>query len=277
MPRPPGGPDLPEGPVSPPLDELPPLPPSPPGSDSPSPPDEGHKDPTEEDSGGSEIEDHEPKKDKGKGREKCVRWKDHDEFMHYYDTPDKHGEYYDIYHDWTPKEPKPPKNVECLHGVAKVAVERMKKKIKAKGKAKGVKPADNWDEETNRFIDGFEHQGESSTAWKKFKKFQESPKEAIGEEFGPDNIRDPDKRATIRKEVQVEIDTINRKLESGEWIKKQFFNGKGMMIVDAYLRIDELEQSLEYFDSLSQYVKRSGPVHEVGGFGKGKRPIVWVA
>jgi hypothetical protein len=297
FPTPDSPPPLPPSPEFPPNDELPPLPPSPPGSGPPSPPPEDPPTPPEDNKNEEDNDEKgtEQKEDKGKGREKCVRWQDYEEYMHYFDTPEKAGEYYDAYHEkkkpktpppetkqpetgkpWRPWKPwrsrtppgsPPPKQLECLDDVASVAINKMK----------GLTPTDNYDEATERFIDGFEGEGESSTAWKKFKKFEDSPEDASIEEHGW-RLRDPIQRYVFRKEAQVEMDTINHKLHTGEWVKEQMIKGKPVNAVDAYMRIDELQRDIEAMDKMSQDDKyHSKSRRKVDGMGEVRRSIVWVA
>ncbi|KAG8165446.1 hypothetical protein KVR01_005721 [Diaporthe batatas] len=243
--------------------------------------------PGDGDSEGNDDEgDAEEKEDKGKGREKCIRWQDFEEWMHYLDTPEKQGAYYDDYHRKKPKKPETPRpgtpgpgtsdgggkrpmrpstphpgsaapqHLECLDDVARVAI----------GKMKGITdPNDIYDEATERFIDGFEGEGEGSTAWQKN---QDSPERAIKEKYG-DRITDSFRRGYLKTELQMEQDTINKRLHTGEWVKKQMVKGKPVNVVDAYKRIDEIEEELALINKM--YPGDKSPSRNL------RRGVVWVA
>lgn len=108
-----------------------------------------------------------------------------------------------------------------------------------------------YDDETERIIDEFEGEGESSTAYKEFKSYQETPGTAMDAKYGW-KIKDPKLRAKMRDEAEEEIGLLNHKLRTGEWVK-DVSDGKPFSIMDAMMRMDELRDGIKLMDRISEY------------------------
>lgn len=131
-------------------------------------------------------------------------------------------------------------HLDCVEDVAQVAFDRMK-----------GKESEIYDDQTERIVDGLQGEGESSSEHKTFKAYQETPDSAINGKYGW-KLKDPKLRAKLRKQAEDEIAMLNRKLSTGEWIK-DVREGKRFNIMESYMRIDELRDSIRLMDRMSQY------------------------
>lgn len=135
------------------------------------------------------------------------------------------------------------KHLDCIKNVASVTFDRLK--------GKDIEEESQYDEETERVIDGLEGEGESSTAYKTFKAYQETPGSALNGEYGW-KLQDPKLRAKLRDEAEEEIGMLNHKLRTGEWVQ-DVKDGKPFSIMDAMMKMDELRDSIRLMDRMSQY------------------------
>lgn len=126
------------------------------------------------------------------------------------------------------------KHLDCIKNVASVTFDRLK--------GKDIEEESQYDEETERVIDGLEGEGESSTAYKTFKAYQETPGSALNGEYG----------WKLRDEAEEEIGMLNHKLRTGEWVQ-DVKDGKPFSIMDAMMKMDELRDSIRLMDRMSQY------------------------
>lgn len=197
-----------------------------------------------------EEEPENPEQKEGEAKQKCVRWADYGQFSGYLDNiprrpPFLHGSERQKWEKL--KEENKLEHLDCVEDIANVALERMK-----------GRGSDVFDNQTERIVDGLQGEGESSTAYKEFKAFQENPGEAVNAKYGW-KIQDPKLRAKLREEAVEELELHNRKLRTGEWILETA-EGKPFSLMDAMMKMDELKKGIELMDRISEYDTLPPPV-----------------
>lgn len=204
---------------------------------------EAPEEPEDKDDEPEDQEEEEPK-------QKCVRWADYGQFSGYLDNvprrpPFLHGSERQKWEKL--KEEAKLEHLDCVVDIANVALERMK------GRGSEV-----FDDQTERIVDGLQGEGESSTAYKQFKAFQENPGEAVNAKYGW-KIQDPKLRAKLREEAVEELGLLNHKLRTGEWVLETA-EGKPFSIMDAMMTMDELKEGIKLMDRISEYDTLPPPV-----------------
>lgn len=131
-------------------------------------------------------------------------------------------------------------HLDCVEDVAQAAFDRMK-----------GKDVEIYDDQTERMIDGLQGEGESSTAYKEFRAYQDTPGSAINGKYGW-RLHDPKLRAKLRDAAEEELGLLNHKLRTGEWVQDTR-EGKPFSIMDAMMRMDELRDSIALMDRISAY------------------------